>query len=248
MVTKPVRKATPVSTRRPPMAFSTFPRCWRKRTMKAENGSTRRRRGGTGCRGRANRPPASPRPSPPSPRRPRPPGSPRGSARCTASSRRRRRAPSHRRPTGRPACGIRARFSRHQQAIGVIPEEMQPHDDDDDAGDDRELIGIRAQQPRRSRWRRRRARRRRSRSRARTAAPPDTIRACACGFGSVGEAARATCRRDRRDRAAPAAARRARGSSAARRAARRRWRRRRMAPRCDGAGRRCKSRCRLARM
>src|SRR5262249_25952313 len=39
-VTKPVRNAMPVSTRRPPMAFSTSPRWARKRARKAAKGPT----------------------------------------------------------------------------------------------------------------------------------------------------------------------------------------------------------------
>src|SRR5262249_4679329 len=39
-VTKPVRNAMPVSTSRPPMAFSTVPRWVRKRARNAANGST----------------------------------------------------------------------------------------------------------------------------------------------------------------------------------------------------------------
>ena len=43
-LTAPVRNAMPVSTRRPPIAFSTRPRWVRKRARKAANGSTAKRR------------------------------------------------------------------------------------------------------------------------------------------------------------------------------------------------------------
>ena len=111
-VTKPVRKPMPVSTSSAPIAFSTIGRCARSARGTPRTARPRRRRAGTECRARANRPPAAPRPSSPSPPTPRPRGSPPGSARCTASSRTRRRAPSHRRPIGRRASATVMRFPR----------------------------------------------------------------------------------------------------------------------------------------
>ena len=102
-VTQPVRKAMPVSTSSPPIALSTCRDGARKRARNAANGSTAKAASRNGMPSPANRPRAGPRPWPPSPPMPRPQGSRPGSARCRASSRTRRQAPSHRRPTGRPA-------------------------------------------------------------------------------------------------------------------------------------------------
>ena len=95
---------------------------------------------------RANRPRAGPRPWRPWPWRPRPPGLPPGSARCTASSRARRQAPSHRRPKARRASASSMRACRYEQADRREPEKVQAHDDDGDAGDDRELVRVKAHQ------------------------------------------------------------------------------------------------------
>ncbi len=111
-----------------------------------ETARPRKPRAGTECRGRANRPRAGPRPSPPSPRTPPRRGSPPGSARCTASSRTRRQAPSHRRPTARPACGIRAASARISRPIGASPRKCRPMTMIDDAGDNRQLARTGAQQ------------------------------------------------------------------------------------------------------
>ena len=67
------------------------------------------------------------------------------------------------------------RASRGTSARSRHAEEMQPHHDDDDAGDDRELVRIGADQRSRTRWRSRRARRTWSRSRPRTGSAAPTV-------------------------------------------------------------------------
>ena len=222
----PVRNAMPVSTSSTPMALLDIAELRAEARQEApRRARPRTPRAGTECRARANRPPAAPRLSPPSPRTA-------ATARIAARigpmhgvQPNAKASPSHRRPTGRPACACSSALLAHQPAIARQPEEMQAHDDDGDAGDDRQFVRIGAHSapitlalaP----------------SATNTVEKPSTnssaastSRASTRGCGSPSATAPARCRPDRRDKAAPAAARRATGSSSCPRPARRGWKRR----------------------